>query len=44
MRRMGVNDQIKSAFQDLIAPELQELRGDIDIRERLDALEARRQP
>ena len=27
MARMGVYDQIKSAFQDLIAPELHELRG-----------------
>src|SRR5215831_3609358 len=29
MRRMGVYDQIKTAFQDIIAPELHALRGDI---------------
>lgn|ERR671919_770377 len=29
MRRMGICDQIKSAIQDLVAPELQGIRGDI---------------
>ena len=29
MARMGVYDQIKSAFQDIIAPELHALRGEI---------------
>lgn len=40
MPATGVYDQIEKAFQDLIAPELHALRG--DIRERLAALEARR--
>jgi hypothetical protein len=50
MARMGIDDQIKTAFQDLIAPALHELRGQIEVlradirrvRERLAALEARR--
>lgn len=29
MPRMGVYDQIKTAFQDLVAPAIRELRGDI---------------
>jgi hypothetical protein len=29
MVRMGVDDQIKKAFQDDLAPEIQELRGEI---------------
>lgn len=29
MARMGVYDQIKKAFQDIIAPEMHELRGEI---------------
>jgi len=29
MKRMGLYDQVKSAFQDLIAPELHAIRGDI---------------
>ena len=33
MRAMGVYDQIKSAFQDIIAPELHVLRADV---QRLD--------
>ena len=33
MTAMGVYDQIKSAFQDIIAPELHAFRGDI---QRLD--------
>ena len=31
MARVGVYDQIKSAFQDLIAPELHAIRGDIAV-------------
>jgi hypothetical protein len=31
MARVGVYDQIKSAFQDLIAPELQALRGEMRV-------------
>jgi hypothetical protein len=31
MRAMGVYDQIKTAFQDLIAPELHAIRGDIRV-------------
>ena len=31
MARVGVDDQIKSAFQDLIAPELHALRGEIGV-------------
>jgi prefoldin subunit 5 len=31
MARVGVYDQIKTAFQDLIAPELQALRGEIRV-------------
>jgi hypothetical protein len=37
MTRVGMYDQIRKAFQDIIAPELA-----IDVRERLAALEARR--
>lgn len=29
MRRVGVDDQIKSAIQDIVAPALHELRGEI---------------
>ena len=29
MRRMGIYDQIKSAIQDILAPELHALRADI---------------
>jgi hypothetical protein len=36
---MGVDDQIKKAFQDIVAPEMHALRGGI---QRLAALEARR--
>jgi len=36
---MGVYDQIKTAFQDIIAPELHALRGDIHLLDRkIDAL------
>lgn len=31
MARVGVYDQIKKAFQDLIAPELRTIRGDIRV-------------
>src|SRR5881227_1637554 len=31
MRAVGVSDQIKKAFQDIIAPELHALRGDIRV-------------
>src|SRR5947208_13922243 len=31
MRAVGVYDQIKKAFQDIIAPELHALRGDIRV-------------
>ena len=31
MMRMGVYDQMKKAFQDLIAPELHTIRGDIRV-------------
>ncbi len=31
MLRVGVYDQIKKAFQDLIAPELHTIRGDIRV-------------
>jgi hypothetical protein len=31
MNRMGVYDQIKKAFQDIIAPELHTLRGEIRV-------------
>jgi hypothetical protein len=30
MTRTGIYDQIKSAFQDLIAPELHAIRGDVN--------------
>jgi hypothetical protein len=37
MARMGIYDQIKSAFQDLIAPELHELRGELrQLNEKVD--------
>lgn len=29
MARIGVYDQIKKAFQDIVAPEMHELRGEI---------------
>ena len=34
MWRMGLHDQLKKAFQDVVAPEIHALRGDI---QRLDA-------
>ena len=41
MSRMGIYDQIKAAFQDLVAPALHELRGDmLGIRGEMEALRA----
>jgi hypothetical protein len=48
---MGIHDQITSAFQDIVAPALHDVRGDLEDRRgrrqdrrcrRLAALEARR--
>lgn len=42
MARMGVYDQIKKAFQDIIAPELRELRGDIQrLEQKIDGVDTR---
>jgi hypothetical protein len=49
MSRMGVYDQIKAAFQDIIAPELHALRGDlrlldqkiVGLDQKIDGLDAR---
>jgi chromosome segregation ATPase len=49
MAAMGVYDQIKSAFQDIIAPELHHIRGDIRVLDqklvgldqKIDGLDAR---
>jgi hypothetical protein len=42
MKRMGLYDQIKSAFQDLIAPELHAIRGDIHrLDQKIDGVDAR---
>ena len=42
MTAMGVYDQIKKAFQDIIAPELHALRGDIRLLDqKIDAIDAR---
>jgi hypothetical protein len=49
MTTMGVYDQIKKAFQDIIAPELHALRGDIrlldqkidGLDQKIDAVDAR---
>lgn len=39
---MGVYDQIKAAFRDIIAPELQVLRGDIQrLDQRIDSIDQR---
>ena len=41
MRRMGVYDQIKAAIQDLVAPALHEIRGEIhEIRGEIQAVRA----
>jgi len=41
MARMGIYDQIKAAFQDLVAPALHELRGDMQgLRGEMEALRA----
>ena len=37
MKRVGLYDQVQSAFQDIIAPELHAIRGDIRVLDRLDA-------
>ena len=42
MPRMGIHDQIKSLFQDIIAPEIQALRSDIRrIDEKIENVDAR---
>ena len=42
MTAMGVYDQIKDAFQDIPAPELHALRGDIQLLDqKVDAVDAR---
>ena len=42
MTRMGVYDQIKRAFQDLIAPELHAIRGDLRmLDQKIDGVDAR---
>ena len=42
MPRVGVYDQIKTAFQDLVAPAIHELRGDIRVlNERVMAFDAK---
>ena len=41
MLRMGVDDQIKKAFQDVVAPEIQELRGEIRrLDQKIDSVDA----
>ena len=41
MVRMGVDDQIKKAFQDDVAPEIQELRGEIRrLDQKIDGVDA----
>ena len=42
MTRMGVYDQIKKALQDIVAPELQAIRGDIRLLDqKIDNVDAR---
>jgi len=42
MKRVGLYDQVKSAFQDLIAPELHAIRGDIHrLDQKIDGVDAR---
>jgi hypothetical protein len=42
MARVGIYDQIKTAFQDLVAPAIDELRGDLRVLDgRLTALDAK---
>src|SRR3970040_654848 len=42
MARMGVYDQIKKAFQDIVAPEIHELRGEIRrLDQKIDGVDAR---
>src|SRR5262245_55207051 len=41
MVRMGVYDQIKKAFQDIVAPEIHELRGEIRrLDQKIDGVDA----
>ena len=41
MRSMGVYDQIKAAFQDIIAPEIRDLRGEVKrLDQKIDGLRA----
>ncbi len=43
MAAMGVYDQIKTAFQDIIAPELHALRGDIRlVDQKIDGMDRER--
>jgi hypothetical protein len=42
MSRMGVYDQVKRAFQDVIAPELHAIRGDLRLLDqKIDGVDAR---
>ena len=42
MAAMGVYDQIKKAFQDIVAPEIHELRGEIRrLDQKIDGVDAR---
>ena len=42
MARMGVYDQIKKAFQDIVAPEIHELRGEFRrVDQKIDGVDAR---
>ena len=41
MVRMGVYDQVKKAFQDIVAPEIHELRGEIRrLDQKIDGVDA----
>ena len=41
MRSMGVYDQIKAAFQDIVAPEIRDLRGEVKrVDQKIDGLRA----
>src|SRR5215471_597958 len=42
MPRMGIYDQIKSFFQDIVAPEIRAIRSDIQrVDEKIDGVDAR---
>ena len=42
MPRMGIDDQIKSFFQDIVAPEIRAVRADIQrLDEKVDGVDAR---